>query len=102
VIGIDPDGHLAATTILLLVGIGAGALIGAASNAVSQYISNGGWSNFNWSLFGWNTIIGAASGALAMSSLGATAMIVANASLGAISSTGSHIITGDSVRDWHT
>ena len=98
----DPSGHMAVTTIMLLVGLGVGAAIGAATNVVSQYISNGGWDNFSWASFGWNTFIGAASGALAMSTLGAGAMIVANGALGAVGSIGNHLIAGDDFSAWQT
>ena len=98
----DPDGHMAVTTIMLLVGIGVGAAIGAATNVASQYISNGGWDNFSWASLGWNTLMGAASGALAMSSLGSIAMIFANGALGAIGAVGSHLIAGDDFGAWQT
>ncbi|MBQ7244587.1 MAG: hypothetical protein IJS52_10375 [Bacilli bacterium] len=98
----DHTGHMAVTTIMLLVGIGVGAAIGAATNVVSQYISNGGWDNFSWASLGWNTLIGAASGALAMSTLGAVAMTVANGVLGAIGAVGSHLIAGDDFGAWQT
>lgn len=102
VVKVDPDGHIAATTILLLVGIGVGAAIGAASNTVNQYLSNGGWDNFSWASFGWNTIIGAANGALSMSPLGWIPMIAGSAALGAVGSIGDHIIARDDFSDWRT
>ena len=72
------------------------------ANVVSQYISNGGWGDFNWASLGWSTLMGAASGALAMSTLGPYAMIAASGALGAIGSIGSHLIAGDDFRAWQT
>ena len=98
----DRTGHLAEWA-FLLIGIGIGAVIGAGTNAVGQYISNGySWDNFNWGSFAWSAVIGGASGALAMSTIGATAMIFANAGLSAIGSAGSHLIAGDDFGAWQT
>lgn len=93
----DPTGYLAiTTTVMLIIGICVGAAIGATSNVISQYISNGGWNNFSWASLAWNTLIGAASGALGMSALGSGAMVIANCALSALGSIGNHLIAGDS------
>ena len=98
----DPSGHSVLAVGLLLLGIGVGAAIGATANVVGQYISNGGWNNFNWASLGWNMIIGAVAGALTMSTLGAGSMILANGALGAIGSVGNHLIVGDDFGAWQT
>ena len=92
---VDPTGTVPIVVAMLLIAVGAGAAIGATSNVITQYISNDGWDNFNWALLGWNTIVGAASGALAMSTLGPWAMVFANAGLAAVGSVGNHLISGD-------
>lgn len=91
----DPTGRMPITVAMLLIGIGVGAAIGAVTNIVSQYISNGGWDNFSWASLSWSILIGGASGALAMSTLGTAAMVAANAILSTIGSVGNHLIAGD-------
>lgn len=91
---VDQDGHDVVLS-LLLTGIGIGALIGASTNIISQYVANKSLDNFNWGLFAWNTFIGAVGGALSTSSFGTLTLAFLNAGLSAIGTIGSHAILGN-------
>ena len=60
-----------------------GAAVGAASSAVSQYLSDGcSWENFSWGQFALDTVIGGISGALGASGISKVISIVAGGVLG--------------------
>lgn len=63
--------------LLLLIGFGVGALIGAGSSAIGQFVGNGfTFEGFNWGQFILDTVLGGISGMLSMSTLGTVPMII--------------------------
>ena len=81
--------------LLVLIGFGVGAIIGAGTSVAGQYIANGySWDNFSWGQLALDTILGGASGMLSMSPLGRLAMIAANAGIAFVGAVGGHLING--------
>ena len=93
---IDPSGHFVMSIgLLVAIGFGIGAVIGAGASVAGQYLANGcSWENFSWGQLALDTILGGFSGALSMSSLGLGVMSVSNAGLGFVGAIGGHLING--------
>ena len=91
----DPSGTFLIS--LLLIGIGIGAAVGAATSIVSQGITKG-WNNINWGQVAFDTILGGLGGAIGFSGVGTIGSIILNAGLGFIGSVGSDLITNNG--DW--
>ena len=90
----DPSGHFALTiSVLVLIGFGIGASIGATSSIVSQGIQNG-FNNINWWQVGLDSLIGGISGALSMSPLGRGTLALVNGGLAFLGSVGGHLFNG--------
>lgn len=100
----DPSGHLVITIgLLMAIGFGVGAVIGAGASVGGQYLANGcSWENFSWGQFALDTVLGGVSGLLSMSPLGLGAMIAANAGLGLVGAVGGHLINGSDFSKWST
>ena len=76
---VDPTGHFAITIgLLMAIGFGVGAIIGACASVIWQFLANG----CSWGQLALDTVLGGFSGLLSMSTLGLGAMIAVNAGLG--------------------
>ncbi len=100
----DPSGNAALTIgTLLLIGFVSGAAIGAASSVAGQYIANGfSWDNFSVGQLILDTVLAGVSGLLSMSTLGAGAMIAANAGIGFVGAVGGHLFNGSDFSKFST
>ncbi len=100
----DPTGHIVVSIgLLLVIGFGVGAVIGAGASVAGQYIANGcSWDNFSWGQLALDTILGGASGMLSMSPFNWGAMIAANAGIGLVGAVGGHLINGSDFSKWST
>jgi hypothetical protein len=88
---VDPTGHFAITIgLLMAIGFGVGAIIGAWASVIWQFLANG----CSWGQLALDTVLGGFSGLLSMSTLGLVAMVAANAGLGFVGAVGGHLING--------
>ena len=76
----DEDGEVA-IIVTILIGAGAGAIIGGGANAIGQLINGKKVSELDWKSIGIAAASGAVSGALAGSGIGLVGQIAANAAL---------------------
>jgi len=70
----------------VVIGAAVGALVGTISSIATQAIENKGFSNINWGRVGLSAVSGAISGGLAATGILLGGQVIANATIGAVSS----------------